>query len=148
MAEVLGVVASGIAVAQLAGQIAGSIVKLKDFWSQVKEAPAEINYLLRELESLNLMLQQMQDDRSQQSLLPLSTHNICVQKSLELCKDCAREMCDLVNDLASKVQSKKEWGKKVGSAKIVLKKEDIKNLKRRLKSSIRLLSLSYQYHTA
>jgi hypothetical protein len=62
MAEVLGVVASGIAVAQIAGQITGSIVKLKSYWDQIEKAPAEINHLLREIESLNLILQHMQED--------------------------------------------------------------------------------------
>lgn len=147
MAEVLGVVASGIAVAQIAGQITGSIVKIRSYWSQVEKAPAEINYLLREIESINLMLQHMQDDRSQQSLQQLSTQNLCVQRSLELCRECATELSDLVNGLAMKVRGTKGWRKKVGSAKVVLSKEDIKTSKRRLKTSVSLLSLSYQYHT-
>lgn len=147
MAEVLGVVASGIAVTQLAGQIAGSIIKLKGYWSQVKEAPAEINHLIREIDSLNLMLQHMQDDRTQQFPQKLSAHNICIEKSLELCRECAMELSGLVNELAMKLQGKNGWRRKVGSAKVMLSGDDIKVLKRRLKGAIRLLSLSYQFHT-
>ena len=54
MAEVLGVVASGVAVSQIAGQVTKSIFKLKQYWGQVQDAPDEIKYLLREIDSLNL----------------------------------------------------------------------------------------------
>ncbi|KUJ15826.1 uncharacterized protein LY89DRAFT_97080 [Mollisia scopiformis] len=148
MAEVLGVVASGIAVGQIAGQITGSIIKLKGYWSQIKEAPAEISHLFREIESFTVMLQHMQDDRSQQSNLPSSIHNICIQRSLDLCQECATELAGLVHDLAIKVQGKNGWRKKVGSTKVVLRKEDIKILKRRLKTAMGMLSLSYQFHTS
>jgi hypothetical protein len=42
MAELIGVVASGISIAQLTGQIANSLVKLRGYWDQVKDAPDEI----------------------------------------------------------------------------------------------------------
>jgi hypothetical protein len=64
MAEVLGKVASGISVAQLAGQITSSIIKLKNYWNQIQNAPSDINRLLREIESLNLILCHIQDDRA------------------------------------------------------------------------------------
>lgn len=145
MAEVLGVVASGIAVAQIAGQIANTIIKLKSYWSQIKEAPAEINHLLREIESLNLMLQHMQEDQAQQSIL--SSHNLCVQRSLKLCEECASELSGLANDFAVRLHGKSSWKRKVSSAKVVLSEDEIKKLKRRLKTAMRMLSLSYQLHT-
>ncbi|KAK0109191.1 hypothetical protein ONS96_003014 [Cadophora gregata f. sp. sojae] len=66
MAEVLGVVASGIAVTQLAGQVAKSVIKLKECWDQVQEAPADIKYLLREIDSLNLILNHIQEGQTKQ----------------------------------------------------------------------------------
>jgi hypothetical protein len=56
MAEVIGIVASGISIAQIAGQVASSIVKIKNFWDQVKAAPDDINHLLREVDSFSLIL--------------------------------------------------------------------------------------------
>ncbi len=147
MAEVIGVMASGIAIAQLAGSIASSIIKLKGFWSQMDGAPAEINHLLRQLESFNLILQQMQHDQLEQGIPDLSARNLCVRRSLELCEECATELSTLVNYLDAKLRGKKGIRKKIGSANVVLNKEDIRSLERRLNSAAQMLLLSYQFHT-
>lgn len=147
MAEILGAVASGISVLQLAGQVAKSVIKLKDYWDQIKEAPAEIVYLLQEIESLNLILGHIKDDQSEQNTYGVDVGNVCVQQSLELCRQGADELEGLVVELAQKIEGKGKWRGKMASAKVVLKKEEIKRLKRRMKNAIRLLSLAYQFHT-
>ncbi|KAH7350740.1 hypothetical protein BKA65DRAFT_549733 [Rhexocercosporidium sp. MPI-PUGE-AT-0058] len=147
MAEALGVVASGIAVADLAGKVTASIIKLKEYWDQVQEAPAEIKYLLREIDSLSLILSHIQDDQAKQTTGGLQVDNLCIRQSLELCKEGADELRGLADDLAEKVEGRRGWRKKVGSVKVVLKKEDVKKLKKRMKNAIRLLLLSYQWHT-
>jgi hypothetical protein len=52
VAEVLGVVASGIAVAPLADQIATRIRNIHAFWKSIRGAPQELNDALEELEIL------------------------------------------------------------------------------------------------
>ena len=147
MAEALGVVASGIAVTQLATQVASSVIKLKNYWEQIKDVPTEISYLLREIDSLNLILCYIQDDQAGQSD-PVSVGNsVYLKQSLDLCQQGCVELGSLVNELAAKIEGKNGLKKKFGSAKVVLKNEEIKRLKRRMKSAIRLLSLSYQCHT-
>ncbi|TVY92243.1 hypothetical protein LAWI1_G003220 [Lachnellula willkommii] len=148
MAETLGVVAGGIAVTQFSAQVASGVMKLKNYWEQVKNVPAEMSYLLREIESLNLILCHIQDDQASQCE-PVSVGNgIHLRQSLELCQQGSAELGALVNELAAKIEGKHGLKKKLGSAKVVLKKEEIKVLKRRMKSTIRLLSLSYQCHTS
>jgi hypothetical protein len=147
MAEVLGLVASGISVAQLASGVTNNIIKLRDYWKQVKDAPAELNHLLREIDSLNLILSHIQDDQSNQTSPGLAGNNICLQQSLALCREGADELQNLVGELADKIDGKSGWRKRAGAAKVVLKKETIKTLKGRMKNAIRLLSLSYQLHT-
>jgi hypothetical protein len=144
MAEILGVVASGISVAQIAGQVASSIIKLKDYWNQISDAPTDINRLLREIESLNFILCHVQDDWAS---FEHGKSNLGIQKSLELCIEGADELCALVNRLREKVEVNRGWKRKLGAVKVVLKKEEIKEMKRRMKSAISLLSLSYQCHT-
>ena len=144
MAEALGVVASGIAVGQLAGQITSSVIKLKGYWDQVKEAPEQIRQLLLEIDSLNLILRHIKDDLS---IRDPTSGSICVDQSLKLCKEGADELSNLVDELAEKIEGKSGWRKKARAAKVVLKKEDIKRLKRRMKNAVRLLSLAYQCHT-
>jgi hypothetical protein len=147
MAEVIGIVASGISIAQIAGQVASSIVKIKNFWDQVKAAPDDINHLLREVDSFSLILQHIRDDLIHNALPELFLNNSCVRQSLELCRGGAVELEELANDLAGKLDGKSGLRRNIGSMKIVLKQDDIKRLKRRLKIAIRLLSLAYQCHT-
>jgi hypothetical protein len=56
MADVVGVIASGITVAQLISQVAVSIIELKHLWNMVKEAPSDIKVHLARVESINLIL--------------------------------------------------------------------------------------------
>ena len=147
MAEVLGVVASGIAVSQIAGQVTKSIFKLKQYWDQVQDAPDEIKYLLREIDSLNLILNHIQSDKATQTTSSIPVDNLCIQQSLQFCKEGADELRGLVDELAGKIDCKRGWRKKVGSVKVVLKKDDIKKLKKRMKHAVQLLQLSYQWHT-
>jgi len=53
----------------------------------------------------------------------------------------------LVNELKEKLDGKGRWSKRVGSAKVVLKKDDVKRLKGRMEYAMQLLLLSYQFHT-
>ena len=68
MAEVLGAVASGIAIGQLAASIARSIIAIKEGRSQVQDAPAEIGNLIRQIDSLNRILQHIEDDQSREDI--------------------------------------------------------------------------------
>lgn len=104
--------------------------------------PAEINYLLKEIDSLSLILQHMQG--GQVSFLSDST---CVQQCFELCQEAATELSDLVKVMADKIEGNREWKKKLRSAKVVLKKEDIKKLKKRMENAVTLLSLALQWRT-
>jgi len=64
----MGVIASGTSIAQIAGQVTSSIVKIKDFWDQVKAIPEEINHLLREVDSFGLILPHIRDDLTRNAL--------------------------------------------------------------------------------
>jgi hypothetical protein len=147
MADRLNVTISGFAVAQFAGSIGRSIITLKDLWNEVKEAPAEISNLLRQMDSLNLILQHIQDDRSIEYTPQLSPQNLCLQRSSDLCRECALELSSLTKDLAIEVQGKNSWRKRLGSAKVVLSKQRLECLQRRLKTAVDILQLSYQFHT-
>ena len=147
MAEVLGIVASGIAAGQLASEVTSSIIKLKRYWDQVKETPNEIRQLLLEIDSLNVILCHIQNDQHGENVLALASTKICVDQTLKLCKEGSDELGGLVRELAEKIDGKTGWRKKAGAAKVVLKKEEIKLIKRRMKNAIRLLSLAYQCHT-
>jgi hypothetical protein len=147
MAEVLGIIASGISIVQIAGQAADCIIKLKEHWRQIREAPDDIKQLLLEIDSLNLILHQIQDDQARKAVPNLIFDNLCVRQCIELCSEGTRELHNLVNDMAEKIDGKRGWRRQMGSIKVVLKKEEVKQMKHKMKNAIRLLSLAYQCYT-
>jgi len=56
MAEVLGVVASGLSVGSFAIQVVDSVQKLRNFWNSIKDAPDNIKALLEELDTLGRII--------------------------------------------------------------------------------------------
>jgi hypothetical protein len=143
MAEILGVISSGVAVAQLASSVTTSIIALKGYFEQIKDAPIELQSLVEEIESVNLILSHIAADQSRTRLVD----NLCMQRSLELCEKGVKELSESVEELRRKVEGKSKFQRQVGKVKVMLKKEEIKGLKRRMKSAVRLLSLAYQCHT-
>jgi len=144
MAEVLGIFASSVALGQLAGAITSSVIKLKGYWDQVKDAPAEIHYLLQEIEVLSQILSRMQKQNTHDTAF---TPNAWLQQCFNLCNQSATELSRLVEEMTLRIDGGSRWQRKVGCTKVVLKKDEIKILKGRLKSSIRLLNLALSYHT-
>ena len=72
MAEVLGVVAGGAGLLSLSIQLLESAKKLKNFNDSVRNAPERLVTLGFELETLSLMLQQLEAHRQRDGSLPHS----------------------------------------------------------------------------
>jgi hypothetical protein len=147
MAEVVGLIASGINIGQLASQIADSVMELKRLWNLVREAPSDIKDHVTQVESINLILSHIQRDYGQATRPGVGNDNIYMQRSLQLCKEGADKLGAAVSELSDKIRGKTGWRLKMGSIKIVLKKHDLQRLREKMKSAIDLLSLAYQCHT-
>lgn len=148
MAEIVGLVASGISITTLAVQIANSLAKLKSYWTDIIEAPEDILFLIEELDGLYSLLADI--DKHQQrnpmssTVLPKGTS---ISRCQEHCRRAASQLKEITDDLSADINTLHRLRKRWASAKIVFKKDTIKKYKSRLKSAIRLLSLSYQCYT-
>jgi hypothetical protein len=138
MAEILGVVASGISIASIAIQIGESALKLKEFWDTVKEAPEEIKYLIDEIETLSLILSDIGNSEQQGDLHPIGKES--AKKSLEFCQKGAAILEGVVKELDEKIAN----GKRIGGFKAALKKNVTEKLRDRLRSAQFMLMLSNQ----
>ncbi len=147
MAEIVGLVASGINIAQITIQVSASVMELKRLWKLVRDAPSDIKNHVSQVESINLILSHIKHDHDQKTRLGLDNHNLYMQRSLELCKEGAAELGVAVTNLSDSIRGKIGWRLKMGSMKIVLKKDDLQTLREKMKSTIDLLSLAYQCHT-
>jgi hypothetical protein len=139
MAEAIAVVASGVSIAQLAGQVAASTAKLKGYWKLVKQAPSDIEHLVGEIDSLSLLMTSTQNN---QGALSWGLDDSYLQHCLKRCEEGSKELRLVVEDLERLLEANGKWKRKVGAAKVVFRKDDIKRLKKRLESAVRLLQLA------
>jgi hypothetical protein len=139
MAEVLGVVASGMSVVSLAIQVAESINKLKAFYSLVQSAPTDIILLLDELETLSLILEDV-DSSIRDELLLNPRVKVAVMRSYRLCRSSGEALARLAAELELGINT----GKKRGTLKAAMKKDKIDELEKRLESAKATMMLANQ----
>jgi uncharacterized protein YoxC len=83
MAEVVGVVASSVAIGTLAAQMTSSVAKLKSYWDQVKDAPEDINDLIEQLEFFRQVLTNIETDQQQHLALVVIMDRMSLSNCLE-----------------------------------------------------------------
>lgn len=143
MAEILGAVASGLAVAEAGLKVGGTVWKLNQLWKEMKEVPATIQDLMRQIEMIGLILSEHETNLSIQSTafpIRLSTHNGApAAQSVAYSREALNDLQRLVEDLNSAVESGKKREQVVGRVRVVLEKGTIKDFQDRLERAIRLV---------
>ncbi|KAH7317327.1 hypothetical protein BKA65DRAFT_557532 [Rhexocercosporidium sp. MPI-PUGE-AT-0058] len=141
MAELLGVVSSGMAVVSLAIQAAESIEKLKSFYSLIQSAPEDILFAIDELETLSMVFEEV--DRSMQQQLFLDPRvKVTVLRSFRLCRSSGDGLKSLVDGLHAEVMKRKRRG----SFKVALKAEKIKDFVKKLENTKGMMILANQMY--
>ena len=81
----MDVVASSITVGALAVNIAKTVVKLKECWDSIQDAPEDIHFLIERVDLLSQILRDVEGDQTQNSmsskLLDDSTASKCLQRA-------------------------------------------------------------------
>jgi hypothetical protein len=133
MAE-LGIVASGMGIASLAIQVGDCIVRLKGFWDAIKDAPEEIKHLIEEIETLSLVLSEIETglDFGQES----------TARCLLFCQKAAKILSDVVTDFEAEIKKRR----RIGCVKAVLRRDAIEKLRERLMTAQSMLMLSNQVY--
>jgi hypothetical protein len=144
MAEVLAVAASGIAVAQVAAQVGKSIFKLKQLWDELQDVPSSMGDLLDQIDCLDPALWEAENTFSQARLPAAFWNDSLGNRSTAYCRKALSSLTELVDELALQVNRPGKLKKKLGSAKVVLKREQLKTLERRLQNAVRMLTLAQQ----
>ncbi|CAI7656718.1 unnamed protein product [Penicillium pancosmium] len=147
MAEIIGVVSSAITFATVIAQVTESIITIKDCWSQFRDAPDDLQYLLRDLELFGLILAEIDEDLSQRDLsfaLEGSKHTM---QSLEFCREAAMTLQALSDEILRDMHSSSRLRKSFTVAKVVMQRGKLERHLARLRNAIQLLSLSQQCYT-
>jgi len=143
MAEILGVVASGISVAQIAGQLLGCIEQLRTFCTSIRDIPEYLQSTLNDIETLGLIFARIETFDESTFLVEVSRF---LQASLRDCQAAASALESLTTRTLLPLNRKSALHP-VHLVKAVLKKEEMKELKARIDSAKSSLQLAMSCHS-
>ncbi|KAF3000018.1 hypothetical protein E8E14_004688 [Neopestalotiopsis sp. 37M] len=147
MAELLGVVASAITVAEVAAKAGGAIPKLKKLWDEVQNVPETIQDLLRQIEILDPMIWEMENELNtyRTSIInPMLFDDTAMRRSTHYSRESLQNLSNIVDDMSIQIQHQKKVWRGLARAKVVLKKQVLADLEARLRKALTLLSLAQQ----
>jgi hypothetical protein len=147
MAELVGVIASAVTFGTVMAQLTTSISSLKGFCEQIHNLPGDINWLVRDIELLGLILSDIEADFVQKSITPGLNDSKNVRQSLEFCREAAVSLETTYKDLVSDLQSGSRIPQSYAIMKLAMRRSKIEKYKSRLQDVIRLLLLSQQCYT-
>ena len=133
MAEVLGVVASGISVASLAIQIADSLSKVIIFCESIREAPADIQRLILELHLLSNIISVIQTMVTN-DLIPAKIEPVLL-RALTLVRHDVASLSILSSELDRKLRSERKIIRSWARVQTVFSEKKIILLKSHLDSA-------------
>ncbi|KAF7534521.1 hypothetical protein G7054_g6189 [Neopestalotiopsis clavispora] len=137
MAEVLGAVASGIALAEIA-------VKLKSLLSQISDAPETLESLVNQVDVYAGMLNGLDFDDVLESDIPRSLHASLRAAALQ-CQNAVNQLSLVVKDLSALGKTSFRRRKMV-AIRFVLQKDSIVQFERRLQTAVQCLALAHQLY--
>ena len=133
MAEVLGVIASGIAIEQFAA----SVLKLRRLCSAARNAPEDVKRLAEELDVIAALLVEV-DQRQQ--LVHTASSAATWDRCVLACKNAAQASEHVIKELEKKIRI----GPTLGGIRVAFKKDVIVELKSRLERAKSTLMLAQQ----
>lgn len=137
MAEVLGIVASGIAVAQVAGELVTTSQKLYTFWIGIKCAPKQVADALKEIEFLGKIIEGLQNENGVDV-----GRNEVVGEALVHCFEVMGEFEGILRDLGTKVGANGAGKRHWDALKVLLKSQTLSDFERRLERAKSMLGLA------
>ncbi|KAI1414985.1 hypothetical protein F5Y13DRAFT_196988 [Hypoxylon sp. FL1857] len=144
MAETLGVATSSIAVAQITLQVGSTILKLKKLWDEINDVPDYIADLMEQIECFNPILWEAENSFNQCGLPPTIWDELASKSTAIYSRKALENLTGMVDDLSIHIHSAKKGRKKLTGIKVLLKKNSLRKLERRLENAVRMLTLAQQ----
>ncbi|KAI1464187.1 uncharacterized protein F4812DRAFT_453064 [Daldinia caldariorum] len=144
MAEALGVAASGIAVAQIAVQVGGAVIKLKQLWDEVKDVPDDVADLMDQIDCLDPVLWEAENSFNGSGLPSTFWDDLASRSTTTYCRKALRNLTTIVDDLNNQITNVKKGRRRITAVKVLLQKDLIQKLEKRLENAVRMLMLAQQ----
>lgn len=142
MAEIVGLVASGISIAQVAGEIITVGIKIKGLLDEVKDAPETLLALLDRVSRLVPVLCSISVD-TDSTPLSVSLHS-ALHGAVSSCMEAAKQLELLARDLSDEIDATHGARRKLKMAKVILRKSLLQKYENRLQAAVQHLSLAQQ----
>ncbi|KAK8010162.1 hypothetical protein PG990_009127 [Apiospora arundinis] len=136
MAEVLGAVASGFSIAQLAGAIIKTGFRIKNLLDEIQEVPGDLRRHLGQIQILAPLLAEIDHGPS--------ISNSALTAAAEQCRQAAEELGTLAADLSRHVESSKGLNRRFRALQATLQKNTISRYEKRMEGAIQMLMLALQ----
>ncbi|KAI1317632.1 hypothetical protein F5Y16DRAFT_145306 [Xylariaceae sp. FL0255] len=128
----------------VAAQVGSSIIMLKKLWDELQEVPTSIADLLEQIDCLAPILSQAEQSFRQADLPQILWDNAMADTSAMYCRKALVALSDLIDDLSAQLNSSSKRRVKIACVKILLKKDQIKRLEKKLQRAVQLLTLAQQ----
>lgn len=145
MAEIFGIVASGLSVAQIAGSIVTTSLKVKTLLDEVKDAPEILSDMLDNINILTPIVCETitGGDSGTSTIAPASSAAPHLHKALQNALTAGEQLESLAADLKSQIDAARGGARrKRAMFKVVLKRGTLARYEARLQMAIHLLNMA------
>ncbi|KAI1323454.1 hypothetical protein F5Y16DRAFT_345603 [Xylariaceae sp. FL0255] len=138
------IMASSAATAlQVVAGIGQAINKLHKLWCMVKDVPHEIIDLMNQIDCLYPTLIELEYDLSPENTHTIPPNAFLLRRTITYCRKALYDLDSLTQELSGAVYSTR-YRKKLACLKVILKKELLQSLKKRLDCAVKVLILVQQ----
>jgi hypothetical protein len=135
MAEALGVVASGIAVAQAAGALGKLAMSMRTLWRDVGDVPTIIDHTLQQLEMTAKFIEEVEATATTSGSVKVG-----LNLAIKSCSQVHQEMESFVAGLSRDITSSRKTKRAVAKTRVVLNKETLDGFVGRLQQALQFLN--------
>lgn len=143
MAEVIGVAASGIALAEVAGKIVTTSLAIKRLVDDVKELPETFGLLLDQVDVLTPVLVEASSDATGSAAAP-SPMDRALDAAAAQCSKALDQLKSLASELSDQIEKSRGFRRKVIAVKVALQKDAVGKHEKRLDKAVQLLLIAQQ----
>lgn len=144
MAEAIGVAASGIALAEVAGKIVTTSLAIKRLIDDVKELPETFRLLLDQIDVLTPVLVEASSDTATGSAAAPSPMDRALDAAAAQCSKALDQLKSLASELSDQIEKSRGFRRKVIAVKIALHKDAVAKHEKRLDKAVQLLLIAQQ----
>lgn len=123
MAEILGAVSAGVALAEVALKIGAGVFELKHMWEGVKGIPETIKLLVEDIEILGTVLKVMETEFNKPSMLGVPWSSGAVSLVVLASRSALDTLTVSINEISKDIESEKRIKRMLSKGKIALQKD-------------------------